>query len=150
MPDGSTSTSSSLGYLHHRCFSLSLALQDNKLRSILSSSFLFLCEIIENDDGVESSRSYEYFSHAPTGEEVRLASDLSETNSDSFNCYPPSLHGALVSSPDPPPLPFPYAPSPSSGKIIVTISQFCITLLIHKSSICEFFSNLCWNQIIVL
>ncbi|KAF3341516.1 protein SSUH2 [Carex littledalei] len=69
-----------------------------------------------SDDRMESSRSYEYYTRVPTGEEVRLGSKFSETDNDRFSCYPPSLHGALVGSPesDPPHLPFPHASSPSN------------------------------------
>ncbi|XP_078178011.1 chaperone protein dnaJ-like protein isoform X2 [Carex rostrata] len=73
-----------------------------------------------NDNGAESWRSYQYLErstslHIPTGEElvsgeeVRLASNFS--GSDRFSAYPPSIHGALISSPEPPPLPFPHPPS---------------------------------------
>ncbi|KAJ1690279.1 hypothetical protein LUZ63_014434 [Rhynchospora breviuscula] len=75
--------------------------------------------LLGNDNRGESWRSYEYLGrstslHVPTGEElvsgeeVRLASNFSD--SDRFSCYPPSIHGALVSSPDPPPF-FPNPPS---------------------------------------
>lgn len=107
--------------------SLSLSLQDKEPRAIL---FNFVFVSIGNDNGAESWRSYQYLErstslHIPTGqelvsgEEVRLASNFS--GSDRFSAYPPSIHGALISSPEPPPLPFPHPPSHGKLKLQIPI-----------------------------